>query len=233
MVRSGAEHAGLQDRLGHFFDKEGHPIGALHHPPQHLGGQGFPPRETRHHAFHLRPRQPRQRHLRQVGTAPPWHPQRGATGHDQIEGDGRRLLHQEGQHLQRRGIDPVEVFDCEQRGVPCGEPQHHREDGFQRLVAPLLRRQGAWRIAGVRAWQRQESGQEWDRLVQRQSTLGQDSFKLLQLRVRYVVLLPLEDLVEQLHYRVPRTLLMVWRTPALQSGQRLLCGMSFQELGQA
>jgi hypothetical protein len=63
--------------------------------------------------------------------------------------------------------------------------------------------------------------------------LRQDSFELVPLGVRGVVLLPLEDLGEQFYYRVPRTLLMVRRTPALQSGQRLLGGMGFQDLGQA
>src|SRR5262249_10537560 len=157
------------------------------------------------HLCDLRLRQPRQHHLCQVGTVPPGDLQRGTTGNDQIEGDGWRLLHQEGEHLHCRGIDPVQVFDDEQHWVLGGEPQHHRQDGLQGLVTPLLRRHWAWRIARICAWQRQESGQEWDRLVQRQRTAGQDSFEVVQLRVRCVVLLPLQDLREQLNDRVPCT----------------------------
>ena len=40
------------------------------------------------------------------------------------------LLHQEGQDLQRGGIDPVQIVDNEQHRLPGSERQHQRQDGF-------------------------------------------------------------------------------------------------------
>jgi hypothetical protein len=92
---------------------------------------------TNHHRD-LLPGQPVQRHLGEVGAPRPGRAEVRAKGQERQDARGRGLINKETEQLQRRRIDPVQVFHDKQHWLLGGGVQHHGQESVQGLLLLLL-----------------------------------------------------------------------------------------------
>ena len=88
-----------------------------------------------------------------MGPARPGRRKFRATGQEDHDPSGGTLIHQEAEEFERRGIDPVQVFDDTQHRVLVRLLPQPGEQGFQRLLMLPLggegeRRRVRWRRQG-------------------------------------------------------------------------------------
>jgi hypothetical protein len=132
------------------------------------------------HAVGLAAGQPVQGQHGQMGARGPGRLERGSRREHGEQGRRRRLLDQEAQELQRRGIDPVQVFDDEQRGLVAGPREHHRQQGLERPLPLALGAHRERRIPVVREGQGQEGCQQHQGLVASEPVSGQERLELAE-----------------------------------------------------
>ena len=141
------QQARFQHRLGQLFHEQRHAIRLGHHLLEHGRGQGFPPGHPRNHRLHLGLGQALQRHGGEMRAQAPRRLKLGPTGQQGQEPGRRPLLHQQGEELQRRGVDPVQVFHHKEDGLLLRQRQQPGQQGFQGFLLLPLGRQRQGRIA--------------------------------------------------------------------------------------
>ena len=172
------EQTGLQDHLGQLLDKQWHPIGLGHHLLEDLRRQRLAVCHPAGQLGGLAAWQARQRHLDQVRATDPGRAEVGAKGEQRQDQGGGTLVDHEAEALQRRGIDPMEVFHDEEHRLLGGDAQQDRQEGLQGLLLLLLGREGQGSVVGGQR-QGKEGGKEGHGLCQRQAILLQDPSSLL------------------------------------------------------
>ena len=98
-----------------------------------------------------------------MGARPPRRAEIGPKGEEGQQPGGRHLIEEEREDLQRGGISPVEIFPGTVHRGLLGffhDPRHQR---FLGLLLLFLRTEGQWRSA-VRVRERQQSGEQWERI---------------------------------------------------------------------
>src|ERR671925_183721 len=107
MVGLFPEQARLEYHLGQLFHKQRDAIGLGHDLLAYLSWQALPPRHSVDYQLHLRREQTAKRERGHMRPEAPWRVKLRATGEQGQDAGRRPLLYEEGQQLQRRGIDPV------------------------------------------------------------------------------------------------------------------------------
>ena len=130
-----------------------------------------------------------QRDLGEMGAPGPRRAEVGPKGQQRQDASGGALVDQETEQLQRRRIDPVQVFHDKEDGLLGRDAQQDGQEGVQR---PLLLLLGRHRQGGIVRGQREreQGGKEGHGLRQRQAILHQEALEFAELLLRR--LLPLE-----------------------------------------
>src|SRR5262252_9053410 len=172
-----------------------------------------------------------QRHLAEMRAPGPGRAEVRTKGPQGQDTGNRALIDQETQKLQRRRIDPVQVFHDKEHGPLRRKAQQDRQQDLEGLLLLLLGREVQGGVVGAQR-ERQEGGKEGHDLRQWQTVLHQEPLEFAQLVLRG--LLPLEaqgyplykvdDRIQGGVLVIGRTL--AWRQPCL----RLSSDMLFQHL---
>ncbi len=154
-----AEHGRLDHRLGHLLDEQGHAVGPRGDLVEENLGQALAARDAADDRLGRRPRQPVQRQPRHHRVAGEGGDEGRAGGDQQEDAGALHAIERELDQLQRRRVDPVRVLDHPQHWLLAGEPGELADEGGQRLVAALRRRQRQRAVARL-AVQTHECGNE-------------------------------------------------------------------------
>src|SRR5262245_41834322 len=96
----------------------------------------------------------------------------GTKGQQRQDTGGRALVDQEAEKLQRRRIDPVQVFHDKEHGLLGRNAQQRRQESLQGLLLLLLRRHGQGGIVSSQRYGEQGGIQGYG-LRQREAILYQ------------------------------------------------------------
>src|SRR5262249_31162676 len=127
---------------------------------------------------------------------------------DEQQRDGGRLLAEERQDLQRRGIDPVQVLDDEHRGLEPGGGGDPGDERCEQAVSLLLRRELGGG-GGVRHRDVQQGCRKRNGLGRREAALRPRRGDGLDLLVRRRIAPPRELLLQHVGQRIEGAVLVV------------------------
>jgi hypothetical protein len=159
-VGHGGAHGGVDRPLDHprqLLQEEGVPLGLLENDLGNPVGHRVGSAERADDAQAVLPGQRRKRDLGDVRAVHPGGPVAWPIGHDAHRRRSGRAVHQRGQALFRRGVDPVEVLDDEQAWPPARPLQHELAQG---LEGPHLDRRRGKRGERLRALRDAEEAEE-------------------------------------------------------------------------
>src|SRR5439155_17817318 len=130
-LRGFPQQARFQHGLGQLFYEQRHAIRLGDDVLEHLWGQGFASSHPRNHHFHLGLGQTLQRQGGQMGAQAPRRRKLRPTRQQGQEPSRWPLVHQQGEKLERRRVDPVQVFHHQEDGLPLRQRQQPGQQRFQ------------------------------------------------------------------------------------------------------
>ena len=155
---------------------------------------------ARDHLSHVLPAESVQGHGRQVRTRRPRAPELRAGRVQQQHRRRRRLLPEELEQLDRRGVGPHQVLDDQHGRLDRGRCEEPAGEGRHQALALLRRRAGEWRVAPGRQWESDQASQQGHALSGIEAGRGQRPLEEDEPLLRRFVALPGETLLDHLDH---------------------------------
>src|SRR5262245_31238391 len=172
-----------------------------------------------------------QRHLGEMRAPSPGRAEVRTKGPQGQDAGNRALIDQETQKLQRRRIDPVQVFHDKEHGPLRRKAQQDRQQDLEGLLLLLLGREVQGGVVGGQR-ERQEGGKERYDLRQGQTVLHQELLEFAQLVLRGLLALEAQGYpLYKVDDWIQGGVLVIGRTLARRQPRLRLSGdMLFQHL---
>jgi hypothetical protein len=219
----------LQHGLRHLLHEQGNAVGALHDLRQHIRRQILAPDQASDDACRFSLPEAVQRHAGHMRLSRPRRGELGAERHNEQRRKSLDPGHGPAKHLQARGVSPMRILEDHQHRLPADQFQKLRRQRFQRPLPTVFRGQLECGIPSI-IWKRQHLGKECG-VLGRGRGLGENRIKLVELRLRFVVVRQSCDALDVADDRIEHTIGVLRRAEIAQPRKRF-AGQAFQKRGR-